>query len=204
MPIEAADCKPFLRVLSAAVGLALLALSCAGFNHLGKTSGALEGQASFGCMCFLGLMFGLLLFLGESKSEHFFFFFGFMRYRIGRAVVFTLAGIMTVIMGKNMNDACRCASYTLLIIEGVACLACAALQILAVFTFSNNTSSTASTSSRQAAHAPSLPQPVVAASPTTESTYVPPTPSKPATKKASAASSSASHDDGNMPSWMRV
>ena len=218
MAFDTADLKPFIRLLSALVGLALLALACAGFDHLSKTTGALEGQASFGCMCFLGLVFGLLLFCGESKSEHFFFFFGFMRYRIGRAVVFAIAGVMIAIIGKTMNDACKCQSFVLLIIEGVACLACAVLQIVGVFAFGNNSSLVHAKPTSAPAATPLPPSSPAAA----EGTYEPPVPIKsPATttgsstttKKNKKPRTDSSFDsvapakeesNSNLPSWMRV
>jgi hypothetical protein len=210
MALDLSDLKPFIRLVSALVGLALLVLSCAGFHRLSQTSGALEGQASFGCMCFLGVLFGTLLFFGESKWERFFFLFGFMRYRIGRAVVFTVAGIMIAIIGKNMNDACRCQTYLLLIIEGIACLACAVLQILGVFVYTNNTSHVASKPVKKAA--PSIPQSEASAP---ENSYVPPTPNKqPPPMKATPRSEATfepvvpapTHGDGNstLPGWMRA
>ncbi|TMW61733.1 hypothetical protein Poli38472_010796 [Pythium oligandrum] len=214
---ERGDLKPLLRLLSAVVGLCLLVLSCAGFHHLGNTTGTLEGQASFGCMCFLGVIFGALLFFGELRVGLFFFFFGFMRYRVGRAIVFTVAGIMVAIMGKTMDDQCRCKKYVLLIIQGVACLACAALQLIGVFTFGNNTTLKAACAT----------PPPAAAPPAAETTYyVPPTPQKTAKKAKSPQmdtnelrsvqavpspspsspppSSRGDDESSNMPSWMKV
>lgn len=192
------DLKPLIQVLSGLVGIALLALSCAGFERLSKSSGSLEGQASFGCMCVLGVIFGALLFFGETKLEKFFFLFGFMRYRVGRAVVFIIAGIMVAIIGKNLNDN----SSVLLIIEGAACLACATLQLLGVFWYGNNTS--ASTSAKTPGNTTAPPAP---------SSYTPPTPApaaRPTPRTNSSAfhpvvANKASHDeDPNTPAWMRA
>ncbi|KAJ0410912.1 hypothetical protein ATCC90586_004433 [Pythium insidiosum] len=205
MPFTSEDLKPLVRLVSAITGLGLLALACAGFDHLNRSSGSVEGKASFGCMCVLGVIFGALLFLGETKWELFFFFFGFMRYRVGRAIVFCVAGIMIAIIGKNMNDQCRCQSYVLLIIEGVACLGCAALQIAGVFLFGNNTTSLGSSSSgaSQSARTNNTSNPEA-------STYTPPSPVA-STKKADvktfhpvSPAENPHNDDGNvLPTWMR-
>ncbi|GLD97830.1 hypothetical protein PINS_up006527 [Pythium insidiosum] len=213
MPFTSDDLKPFVRLVSAISGIGLLALACAGFNHLNRSSGSVEGKASFGCMCVLGVIFGALLFLGESKWELFFFFFGFMRYRVGRAIVFCVAGIMIAIIGKNMNDQCRCQSYVLLIIEGVACLGCAALQIAGVFLFGNNTTSMSSSSAGASPPPRSAPHISNNNNNAESSTYTPPSPvASTKSKKADAktfhpvspAETSNTHDDGSvLPTWMR-
>ncbi|RLN86306.1 hypothetical protein BBJ28_00001852 [Nothophytophthora sp. Chile5] len=116
----------------------LFILGCVGFNTLQASTYTLESRTSSGCLCFLGVCFGLLLAFGESTWELFFFFFGFMRYRFGRAFVFAVSGIMTALLGKTRDDQCNCEDNVMLIVEGVACIAMAILQMLAIFVFGNN------------------------------------------------------------------
>eukprot|EP00644_Phytophthora_capsici_P007914 jgi/Phyca11/20936/fgenesh1_pg.PHYCAscaffold_77_\ len=80
--------KGLLRLVSAIVGFMLFVVSCMGFNTIKLSVTAVDTQAEFGCLCFLGVCFGLILAFGESKWELFFFFFGFMRYRLGRSCIF--------------------------------------------------------------------------------------------------------------------
>lgn len=132
--------KPMLQFVSAAIGAALFALSCAGFDHVKKAKASgIEDQTSFGCICFLGCCFGVLLAFAELNWGLFYFFFGFLRYRVGRAIIFTIAGIMMGLIGKNLDDQCRCKTYVILIVEGVACVGMAAVHILAIFVYGNNT-----------------------------------------------------------------
>ncbi|GAB9472985.1 hypothetical protein Gpo141_00010149 [Globisporangium polare] len=132
--------KPMLRLVSAAIGAALFALSCAGFNHVSKAAASgIQDQTSFGCICFLGCCFGVLLAFAELNWGLFYFFFGFLRYRVGRASIFAIAGIMMGLIGKNLDDQCRCKTYVILIVEGVACVGMAAVHILAIFVYGNNT-----------------------------------------------------------------
>lgn len=74
------------------VSLALVILSVYGFKHLGNASTRsveeVEETTSFGCLCFLGFCFGVLLFLAETRWEIFFVYFGFLRFRIGRAILY--------------------------------------------------------------------------------------------------------------------
>ncbi|KAF1780150.1 Mini-chromosome maintenance protein [Phytophthora cactorum] len=128
----------FFRFASAVVGFMLFIVACAGFNTLKLSVSSVDIQAQFGCLCFLGVCFGLLLTFGESKWELFFFFFGFMRYRLGRACIFAVSGIMTAILGKTRNQQCDCNDNVIIIIEGVALVAMAILQTLAIFIFGNN------------------------------------------------------------------
>lgn len=97
--------KHLLRLASGVTGLLLFVLSCTGFRHVQTSGSTLEGRTTFGCLCFLGVYFGLLLALGEAQREFFFFFFfGFLRYRVGRAVLFAVAGIMMTLTGKSLTD----------------------------------------------------------------------------------------------------
>ncbi len=202
MSFDASDLKTFLKVLSAIVGLCLLSISIAGFHHLTQTTGSFEGQASLGCMCFLGVIFGLILFLGESKWEVFFFFFGFMRYRIGRAIVLLIAGVMIAIMGKNMNSQCDCQKFILLIIQGAACLGVGVLQVIGVFVFENNTVTQTTATQTNATSCISTVQ-----SPST-SVYIPPTPitkpPSPVNPVINKKNETAHQNDSNLPSWMQA
>lgn len=130
--------KGLLCFASTIVGLMLFIVACMGFNTIKLSNYAVDSQVEFGCLCFLGVSFGLLLMLGETTWEHFFFFFGFMRYRLGRACIFTISGMMTVILGKTRNQQCDCNDNVVLIIEGIALIAMAMLQCVAIFIFGNN------------------------------------------------------------------
>ncbi|TDH69539.1 hypothetical protein CCR75_002277 [Bremia lactucae] len=127
-----------LRSLSVIVGLMLFVVACIGFKTLNFSFDSVESQAQLGCLCFLGVCFGLLLAFGETTWELFFFFFGFMRYRLGRACIFALSGTMTAILGKTRGQQCNCHDNLILIIEGGALVAMAILQILAILLFGNS------------------------------------------------------------------
>lgn len=204
--------KPALRLASAAVAVALLALSCAGFKHVDSSGATLESRTTFGCLCFLGVCFGALLALSELHWRRFFFLFGFLRYRLGRAFVFAIAGVMMTLMGKTLTDQCDCDSYVLLIVEGVACMAAAVVHFFAIGLFGNNTcpvpsksagaDTAASTSDgfrlpRFQTHARHQPPSESAFSPVVQPTHSAPEPTP--------ASESTRHEDvdPNMPSWMR-
>ncbi|KDO30432.1 hypothetical protein SPRG_04334 [Saprolegnia parasitica CBS 223.65] len=87
-----------LRTLSLSVCGCLVLLSIVGFNKLAKHSvmsmDQVEATTSDGCLLFLGLSFGTLLFLGEFRWERFFFLFGFLRYRLGRTVLYAVSGTL--------------------------------------------------------------------------------------------------------------
>jgi hypothetical protein len=209
--IPISQIKGFIRLISALIGLALLILSCIGFDYLGKQNKQdFEAQTSFGCMCFLGVIFGFLLALGETKVELFFFFFGFMRYRIGRAVLFIISGVMTALIGKNMNDKCKCTSFGILIAEGVACIGMGGAQLFSIPFFGNNSApvSKNTTVKNDRSKAPAnttvpaavpiaTSMPVAMRSPPFELTV-------PADATESVQVPKKDEGDSNLPSWMRV
>ncbi|KAG7378886.1 hypothetical protein PHYPSEUDO_009339 [Phytophthora pseudosyringae] len=206
--------KGFLRLASAAVGLMLFIVGCMGFNTLKLSVYAVDSQAEFGCLCFLGVCFGLLLAFGESKWELFFFFFGFMRYRLGRACIFAVSGIMTALLGKTRDQQCDCSDNVILIVEGVALIAMAVLQTLAIFVFGNNSAPRRSKDAIQTVRVPAAtPLPVTAP----RSTALPkeaapfqaiiqPIPQPPVHAPAPVAhqTSPTAHGDSNLPSWMHT
>ncbi|EGZ23248.1 hypothetical protein PHYSODRAFT_263363 [Phytophthora sojae] len=208
--------KGLLRLVSAAVGLMLFIVACVGFNTLKLSVYSVDSQAEFGCLCFLGVCFGLLLTFGESKWELFFFFFGFMRYRLGRACIFAVSGVMTALLGKTRDQQCDCSDNVILIVEGVALLAMAVMQTLAIFVLGNNSAPRRSKDSIPTVRVPpaatalpvtaprstALPnetapfqaiiQPVQQPKPTTQPTALP------------VPTSPSSHADSNLPSWMHT
>jgi hypothetical protein len=206
--------KGFLRLASAIVGLMLFIVSCIGFNTLKLSVYSVDSQAEFGCLCFLGVCFGLLLAFGESKWELFFFFFGFMRYRLGRACIFTVGGIMTALLGKTRNQQCDCSDNVILIVEGVALLVMAILQTLAIFVFGNNSAPRRSKDVVQSVRVPaSSSLPVVAPRssaplPREKAPFqaiVQPTIQAPAPVAALVVQPSpTSQGDSNLPSWMHT
>ncbi|KDO21705.1 hypothetical protein SPRG_13043 [Saprolegnia parasitica CBS 223.65] len=125
-----------LRTLSLSVCGCLVLLSIVGFNKLAKHSvmsmDQVEATTSDGCLLFLGLTFGTLLFLGEFRWERFFFLFGFLRYRLGRTVLYAVSGIMTILVGRTRSGCTGCTEYTLLLAEGIALLVAGMLQLLAI------------------------------------------------------------------------
>lgn len=205
--------KPLVRFASAVIAAALLALSIAGFDHLASnTRGTFEGQTTFGCMCFLGVCFGVLLTLAELNWSLFYYFFGFLRYRIGRAVVFAIAGIMIGLIGKNLDDKCDCKAYVVLIVEGVACVGMTLVQLVAIVLYGNNTKPVAPPPP-SASYQPT-PTGVGPTQPTCPSTSdaalasrasspsVQTTPSADAPTSAAPAARSA--EDPNHPAWMNA
>ena len=66
-----------------------------------SSSIAVAASTTSKCLSFLGVCFGFLLFSAETNIETFFLFFGFLRGRIGRSILYTLAGFMLITMGKN-------------------------------------------------------------------------------------------------------
>lgn len=206
--------KQLLRLASAAVGLLLLVLSCAGFRHVDASGATLESRSTFGCLCFLGVCFGLLLALAEAQREGFFFFFGFLRYRVGRAAVFGIAGVMMTVVGKSLTDQCDCATYVLLVIEGAACMAIAVLHTLAICALGNNTKPAGQKSAPAASDGgfrlPGLPtaasKPIRPPPPTVtdgEPAFTPVV--QPATLSPAQPLTAAHRqgDDPNLPAWMR-
>ncbi|KAE8889345.1 hypothetical protein PF002_g29226 [Phytophthora fragariae] len=223
--------KGLLRLARAAVGLMLFIVACMGFNTLKLSVYSVDSQAEFGCLCFLGVCFGLLLTFGESKWELFFFFFGFMRYRMGRACIFAVSGIMTALLGKTRDQQCDCNDNVILIIEGAALLVMAVVQTLAIFVFGNNS---APRRSKDSTPTPTVRVPAATALPVTapRSTVLPKetapfqavvqpvqqplirasVSASTSTSTSTSASASAppmptspsSHADSNMPSWMHT
>ncbi|TYZ58625.1 hypothetical protein PybrP1_010349 [[Pythium] brassicae (nom. inval.)] len=213
--------QPLLRLVSAMIGAGLFALSCAGFHHASKSRAGFEDQTTFGCICFLGACFGILLTFAELNWGLFYFFFGFLRYRIGRAAVFVVAGIMIGLIGKNLDRQCACDSYAVLIVEGIACVAMAAVHLVAIFVFGNNTkpvvppntgaaSPAASASAYQQQPASIVPPaskraPRSAQKNKSDSTPLEPvTESTPAPQPQSPRSPEGGGGDPNMPAWMKA
>lgn len=203
-----------LRAASAVTGALLLVLSCAGFKHARSSGSTLESRTTFGCLCFLGACFGLLLFLAELQREFFFFFFGFLRYRIGRAALFAIAGVMMTLVGKTLTDQCDCDAFVLLIIEGVACMALAVLHTLAICALGNcttpsqKTTSATTSSAEEGFRLPGLPTRgarAPAAQPDASAEFTPVV--KPIVEPSPAVRANredeSSPRDNNMPSWMR-
>ncbi|KAF0698218.1 Aste57867_11145 [Aphanomyces stellatus] len=135
--------KQLVHYLSLGTAFCLVLLSILGFQQLSHTTmnnlDQVEATTSDGCLLFLGVSFGLLLFLGEFKWELFFYFFGFLRYRFGRSILYSVSGIMTILMGRTRSGCTGCTSYTLLIAEGIGLLVVALAQFLSMFIFGNNT-----------------------------------------------------------------
>lgn len=132
--------KPLLRLLSASAGLALNLICCIGFKTVNSSASAaasFAGSTNFGCLCFLGVCFGALLTLAETQWEWFFFLFGFLRYRVGRALVFMVTGIMTALIGRKLDEQCKCETYLVLIIIGAGCIAAGSLHVFAIPLFGN-------------------------------------------------------------------
>ncbi|KAH7485617.1 hypothetical protein KRP22_006755 [Phytophthora ramorum] len=204
--------KGFLRLASASVGLMLFIVGCIGFNTLKLSVYAIDSQAEFGCLCFLGVCFGLLLTFGESKWELFFFFFGFMRYRLGRACIFAVSGVMTALLGKTRDQQCDCSDNVLLVVEGVALLAMAVLQTLAIFVFGNNSAPCRNKDSIQSIRLPAatpLPTTAPRNAPLPKETasfqaVVQPIPIAPIPVTAPPVQPSPVVHDSNLPSWMHT
>ncbi|KAG6599630.1 KIF-1 binding protein [Phytophthora cinnamomi] len=208
--------KGLLRLVSAGVGFMLFIVACMGFNTLKLSVYSVDSQAEFGCLCFLGVCFGLLLTFGESKWELFFFFFGFMRYRLGRACIFAVSGIMTALLGKSRDQQCNCSDNVILIIEGVALMAMAIMQTLAMFVFGNNSAPRRSKDSASTIRVPPIATPLPVTAPRTIPLPKEPAPfqaivqpvSQPTIQAAASAPpmpmSPASHADNNLPSWMHT
>lgn len=132
--------KPLLRLLSAGAGLALTIICCIGFKTVNSSASAAAsfgGSTNFGCLCFLGVCFGALLTLAETQWEWFFFLFGFLRYRVGLALVFMVTGIMTALIGRKLDEKCKCETYLVLIIIGAACIAAGSLHVFVIPLFGN-------------------------------------------------------------------
>lgn len=132
--------KPLLRLLSAGAGLALTIICCIGFKTVNSSASAAAsfgGSTNFGCLCFLGVCFGALLTLAETQWEWFFFLFGFLRYRVGRALVFMVTGIMTALIGRKLDQQCKCETYLALIIIGAGCILAGSLHVLVIPLFGN-------------------------------------------------------------------
>ncbi|KAL3658222.1 hypothetical protein V7S43_016851 [Phytophthora oleae] len=203
--------KGLLRLVSASVGFMLFLVSCIGFNTLQLSVNAVDSQAEFGCLCFLGVCFGLILTFGESKWELFFFFFGFMRYRLGRSCIFAVSGIMTALLGKTRDQQCDCSDNLILIIEGIALMVMAVLQMLAIFVFGNNSAPRRSKDSGHTTRVPVL---------TTLPVTAPPLPKEkapfqaivqpiaqvqvPVASAPLVTTSPTTQGDSNLPSWMHT
>ncbi|OQR84568.1 hypothetical protein ACHHYP_13245 [Achlya hypogyna] len=123
----------------------LVLLSIVGFSKLAKTSVTsmtqVEATTSDGCLLFLGVSFGTLLFLGEFRWERFFFLFGFLRYRLGRMVLYVVSGIMTILVGRTRSGCTSCAEYSLLLAEGIALMVTGVLQLVAIPVLGTNNTS---------------------------------------------------------------
>ncbi|CAI5715903.1 unnamed protein product [Peronospora destructor] len=203
--------KRFLCFASTIAGLMLFIVGCMGFNTLKLSNYAVDGQTEFGCLCFLGVSFGLLLMLGETTWELFFFFFGFMRYRLGRACIFTINGMMIGILGETRNQQCDCNDNIVLIIEGIALIAMAVLQCVAIFTFGNNSAPCCIKDMAQTAGLPvTTPLPVTAprqlpkASTSFQAVIQPIAPASIGDSDQASQASPTSYGSNKLPSWMHI
>ncbi|KAL4106873.1 hypothetical protein PRIC1_004912 [Phytophthora ramorum] len=205
--------KGFLRLASASVGLMLFHRGLHRLQHV-EVVRLLPSTArrSSACLCFLGVCFGLLLTFGESKWELFFFFFGFMRYRLGRACIFAVSGVMTALLGKTRDQQCDCSDNVLLVVEGVALLAMAVLQTFAIFVFGNNSAPCRNKDSIQSIRLPAatpLPTTAPRNAPLPKETasfqaVVQPIPIAPIPVTAPPVQPSPVVHDSNLPSWMHT
>ncbi|CAK4644109.1 hypothetical protein LEN26_010660 [Aphanomyces euteiches] len=196
--------KKLLHYLSLASSFCLVLLSVLGFQQLARNSLSsfeqVESTTSDGCLLFLGVTFGALLFLGEFKWELFFFFFGFLRYRFGRAIVYAVSGIMTILMGRTRSSCTECTSYSLLLAEGIALLAVSAFQLVAIAPFGNTTAPPAVERQTNSKTALTTLQRDVAREPTVAAPPPPPV----FEAKTAPPESPASPKNPNMPSWMQA
>nr|CCA23937.1 AlNc14C214G8976 [Albugo laibachii Nc14] len=122
--------QSLIAITSAVTSLCLCILSGFGFKRLQNSSDSLANKTNFICLCVLGFLFGGTLALAELQYEVFYIYFGFLRFRAGRAILYVVAGGMTLVIGKNLN-------LILLIIEGVACLVISSMQVVALFYYGN-------------------------------------------------------------------
>ena len=130
--------------LSIFVSICLIILTLFGIKTIAVTNRAttlaqVESSTTLGCLSVLGLVFGIILLFGESQWERFFSNFGFLRYRAGRAIVYTLVGVMTIAMEKSYDKECECTEFSPLIVLGSFCIVTAIVHILAMFLLEKNT-----------------------------------------------------------------
>ena len=131
-----------IRLFCTLVSIGLVILSIYGFKQLGKSGTSLaqvEASTTSGCLSFLGLVFGLLLFFSETQIETFFVYFGFLRYRIGRAIIYTVTGIMVLVLGRTYGKQCDCSDFVPMIVEGCGCIIAAIIQFISTFVLEGNT-----------------------------------------------------------------
>ena len=133
-----------IRLFSILVATWLIIITFLGFKTIAVTDRAttlaqVESTTTTGCLSFLGLWFGILLLFGETRWERFFINFGFMRYRAGRATVYTLVGVMTIAMGRSYDEECECTDFFPLIVLGSFSIVSAIVHILAMFLLERNT-----------------------------------------------------------------
>ncbi|OQS04482.1 hypothetical protein THRCLA_20871 [Thraustotheca clavata] len=131
-----------LRTLSFLSCGCLVLLSIIGFHKLASITvmnmDQVEATTSDGCLLFLGVTFGTLLFMGEFRWERFFFLFGFLRYRLGRMILYVVSGIMTILVGRTKSNCSGCEEYNLLIAEGISLLITGVLQLVAIVVLGTN------------------------------------------------------------------
>ncbi|ETV91394.1 hypothetical protein H310_14064 [Aphanomyces invadans] len=213
--------KKLVHYLSLVISFCLVLLAVLGFQQLSQSRVSsfeqVESTTSDGCLLFLGVTFGALLFLGEYKWELFFYFFGFLRYRFGRSILYAVSGIMTILMGRTRSSCTGCTTYSLLIAEGVGLLVIAVFQLVSIVVFGNNTApqppqAPARTEKRtdsgsKAALVPLSQREInlksVAISQTSAAPAPPPT-SPFETKLQAKPPSPTSPKNPNMPSWMQA
>ena len=89
---------------------ALVITTTLGFQLLSQVSidsvSDVESTTTLGCLLVLGFSFGLLLFCAEfgfcsCVGVWVFSLFGFLRYRVGRLVLYWISGFMTVLTGRT-------------------------------------------------------------------------------------------------------
>ncbi|KAL0584962.1 hypothetical protein ABG067_005263 [Albugo candida] len=187
--------QSFIAIASAATSLCLCILSGFGFKRLQHSSDSLDNKTNFVCLCLQGFLFGGTLALAELQWELFYIYFGFLRFRLGRAVLYLIAGGMTLVIGKNLH-------LTLLVVEGVACLVIATIQITASLYYGNRAGNQSKSVEPPKENAP-ISRPVVskhAPIPLEKEVYLPPVFTPPPTTSANISPVSES----NVPSWMQA
>ena len=86
------------------------------------------------CLSVIGITFGSLCLLSEiTNVETFFLNFGFLRYRVGRVVLFGGSGIIASLVGYSMNNTCQCSTYTIVMIVGVCNVVAGIGQFAGIF-----------------------------------------------------------------------
>lgn len=117
-------CTYILSIASFLIASLLTVICCAGFKRIYPMHTSIESNTNFICLCLLGVLFGVILAIAELQWEKFYVYFGFLRFRLGRAILYGIAGPMTTLLGRNLKS-------TVAIVEGVGCMLIAVLQVFA-------------------------------------------------------------------------